>query len=51
MLDILKYFSFFEKGRWEWEWEEYLGLKEKTISEFYKILYCVSGNLVFFRSI
>jgi DNA-directed RNA polymerase subunit beta len=38
-----------KKGRWERE--EYIWSKEKAILEFYKKLYCVSGDLVFSKSL
>jgi DNA-directed RNA polymerase subunit beta len=38
-----------KKGRWEQE--EYISSKEKSILEFYKKLYCVSGDLVFSESL
>jgi DNA-directed RNA polymerase subunit beta len=46
-----KKFFLLKKKKGRWEWEEYIWSKEKSILEFYKKLYCVSGNLVFSESL
>jgi DNA-directed RNA polymerase subunit beta len=44
-------FFLLKKKKGRWEWEEYIWSKEKDILEFYKKLYCVSGDLVFSKSL
>jgi hypothetical protein len=45
------FFFLLKKKKGRWEREEYIWSKEKSILEFYKKLYCVSGDLVFFKSL
>jgi DNA-directed RNA polymerase subunit beta len=55
ILDNTRYPEFFffllKKKKGRWEREEYIWSKEKAILEFYKKLYCVSGDLVFSESL
>jgi DNA-directed RNA polymerase subunit beta len=55
ILDNTRYPEFFffllKKKKGRWEREEYIWSKEKSIQEFYKKLYCVSGDLVFSESL
>jgi hypothetical protein len=46
-----KNFFLLKKKKGRWEREEYIWSKEKAILEFYKKIYCVSGDLVFFESL
>jgi DNA-directed RNA polymerase subunit beta len=45
------FFFLMKKKKGRWEREEYIWSKEKSILEFYKKLYCVSGDLVFSKSL
>nr|AET45799.1 RNA polymerase beta subunit [Pinus roxburghii] len=54
ILDNTRYperFLFLLKKKERWEREEYLWSREKAILEFYKKLYCISGDLVFSESL
>ena len=54
ILDNTRYperFLFLLKKKGRWEREEYLWSREKAILEFYKKLYCISGDLVFSESL
>ena len=46
-----KFLFLLKKKKGRWEREEYIWSKEKAILEFYKKLYCVSGDLVFSESL